>query len=173
MSGRVPLAMVLLTALIGSASAGCAGWRQNLSSSDVAYERKQREAQAVEAFEAHRDSAQLQAALDRWSQGDIAGCEARLRALAARHPNDTDVRMRLAEVLWSREAAGEAEAELRQVLAEQPGLAEAHHLLGMILAEQARLGDARSHLARARELDPACEVYRATYESLPESSAPF
>ena len=168
MSGRSSRVLVLLVALLASAGSGCAGWRQ-ASSPDVARQRHAREREAVREFESHRDEAQLQAALDRWSQGDAAGCETRLRALLARHPDDNEVRLRLADVLWSREAP-EAEAELRQVLAAQPERAEAHHLLGMMLAEQQRLGEARVHLAKACELDPTCEVYLGTYESLPVGS---
>jgi len=75
--------------------------------------------------------------------------------------------MRLAELLWSRGAPAEAEAELQAVLAVLPASAEAHHMLGMILSEQARLAEARSHLSRAIELAPQCDDYRATLASLP------
>jgi Tfp pilus assembly protein PilF len=168
MSGRPSRALILLAALLAAACSGCAGWRP-MAAPDVAQQRQEREQEAVQTFEAHRDDAQLQAALDRWSQGDVSGCEARLRALLARHPDDAEVRLRLAEVLWSREAL-EAEGELRQVLAAQPERAEAHHLLGMMLAEQQRLAEARVHLARACELDPDCTIYQTTCESLPTGS---
>jgi Tfp pilus assembly protein PilF len=164
MSDQAPRALILLIVLSAGAGSGCAGWRA--IPADVAQKRKGRENEAVQAFEAQRDQAQLHAALDRWAQGDAAGCEARLQAILARHPDDATTRLRLAEVLWTRQAA-EAEAEVRQVLSTHPQRAEAHHLLGMILCEQQRLAEARVHLAKACELDPACEIYLATFESLP------
>jgi predicted Zn-dependent protease len=147
--------------------AGCAGWRPQLPASGIASVREARKTEAMQAFEQQRDSAQLEAALDRWAAGDLSGCESRLRALLARHPENTDVRLHLAELLWQREALPEAENELRQIISAQPQRAESQHLLGLLLAEQDRVEEARSHLARAAELDPAGEDYRLALDALP------
>jgi Flp pilus assembly protein TadD len=153
--------------LAGLACAGCAAWREQIQATDVAVQRAQRQAEAVQSFETHRDEAQLQAALDRWSQGDTSGCESRLRALLARHPDDARVRLRLGQLLWFRGDAPEAEAELRQVLTAQPELAEAHHVLAMLHAETGRAAEARGHAERAAELDPGSGVYQQTLTALP------
>ena len=161
-----PVAFVAVV-LAGCMISGCAAWRGQRPTADVALQRKEREAEAVRSFEQQRDRAPFQAALDRWALGDLAGCESRLRGLAARRPGDGEVRLRLAELLWSRGAVAEAEFELQGVLAAQPASAEAHHMLGMILSEQDRLAEAKNHLARAIDLAPRCEEYRATLTSLP------
>ena len=169
MSGSLRLAMLALSA--AGILPGCAAWRGRLPTADVAQQRQVREADAVKLFEAHRDEAQLQAALDRWAQGDPAGCETRLRALVNRHPGDNQVRLHLAELLWSQGAAREAESELQQVLAAEPASGAAHHLMGMVLAENGRQDEARGHLALATSLDPENAVFRQTLESLSGSGS--
>jgi Flp pilus assembly protein TadD len=151
----------LMLALLASwTCAGCAAWREQMQTTDVAVQRAQRQAEAIQSFETHRDEAQLQAALDRWKQGDTSGCEARLRSLLARHPDDAQVRLRLGELLWFRGDAPQAEAELRQVLTLRPDSAEAHHLLGMLLAETDRTEEADTHATRAANLDSALMALR-------------
>lgn len=163
--------MALLLAIGAATCSGCAAWREQLQSPSIEEQRQQRRAEAVHSFEQHRDEAQLQAALDRWSQGDAAGCEARLRGLLARQPQSTEIRLRLAELLWSKGDAAQAEAELNQILAAAPGHAESHHVLGMLLAEQNRLNESRTHLARAVELDPSSDIFRETRDSVPAEVA--
>jgi Flp pilus assembly protein TadD len=158
MSARASGQMLALVASL--TCAGCAAWREQMQTTDVAVQRAQRQAEAIQSFETHRDEAQLQAALDRWQQGDTSGCEARLRSLLARHPENAQVRLRLGELLWVRGDAQQAEAELRQVLTLRPDSVEAHHLLGMLLAETGRSGEADSDAARAAELDPALTALR-------------
>jgi len=144
---------------------GCAGWRPAAPPPSISKQRQEREADAVRYFEEQRDTAQLQAALDRWAQGDIAGCESRLRGLLARRADNCPVRLRLAELLWTRGDAAAAEQELRQVLTDQPKSAEAHHLLGLLLAEQDRVADAHEHLASAADLEPSNELFRETRDA--------
>lgn len=163
--------LLTLVALASLLPTGCAAWRAKLQPPTTTQQRQQRRVDAVQNFEEHRDEAQLQAALDRWSQGDVAGCETRLRALLARHPQNTAVRLRLAELLWTAGEAPQAETELLQVLVALPEHAEAHHLLGMLLAEQNRLSEARTHLSRAVELEPVNELYRETHDALPAAAS--
>ena len=153
--------------LIGfcSVAAGCAGWKQKVKKPDLSENREERAADAVRAFEQRRDAAQLSAAVDRWKQGDAAAAEAALTAIIRRRPDCNDARLRLAEILWSRGEIA-AEPHLRAVLESEPNRAEAHHALGLLLDGTGRADEARQRLAKAAELDPDNEIYRATYESV-------
>jgi Tfp pilus assembly protein PilF len=144
---------------------GCAGWREKVQPSTLSAKREDRAAEAVRNFEERRDSAQLEAALDRWNQGDASRAEAMLAAIIKRRPDYADARLRLAEILWSRSDA-DAEPHLRAVLQTQPDRAEAHHALGLVLDGTGRGDEARQHLTKAAELEPDNEVYRQTRESL-------
>jgi Tfp pilus assembly protein PilF len=122
--------------------------------------RHERHATAVLAFEQQRNQAQLQAALVRWQQGDVAGCESRLRNLVQRRPEFCDARVHLAELAWSCENAVEAEAEYRAALALAPQRADLHHALGLVLESTGRWPEAQTHLAQAAALEPQNELYR-------------
>lgn len=146
-------------------AAGCAGWKQKVHKPTLTEKREDRAAEAVRDFDERRDVVQLDAALDRWKQGDVAAAEAMLAAIIKRRPECTDARMRLAEILWSR-ADTSAESHLRAVLEAQPNRAEAHHALGLVLDGSGRPDEARYHLVKAAELEPDNEIYRTTRESL-------
>jgi Tfp pilus assembly protein PilF len=139
--------------------AGCAGWREQVSTPGPTGtdERTAHREAVVQSFEQHRDAMQLQAALDRFEQGDDAGCEERLTTLVQRRPDYLPARLRLAEILWSRGNAAAAEEHYQAVLAIDPGHAEAHHGLGTLLEAEGRTGEAAAHFARSAELaaDPA------------------
>jgi Tfp pilus assembly protein PilF len=150
-------------ALVASLAAapGCANWPgRTRSTGSVSQSRDERRAAAVEAFEEQRDRAQLEAALDCFGRGDVAGCEARLRSLVARHPQDAEIHARLAELAWACGDHARAEAAYRSAIALAPERADLEHALGMLLFSAGRDADAAPHLARAGELDPACELYR-------------
>jgi Tfp pilus assembly protein PilF len=154
--------------------AGCANWRQQVATaSHVSETRKERHAAAVAAFEAQRDQAQLAAALDRYQQGDIAGCESRLRSLIARRPNFAEAHVQLAELAWSYGNAAEAEAEYRAALELAPNRADVHHALGLVLEASGRSADAQEHLEKACQLDPGSEIYQAfALPSAPTAASP-
>jgi Flp pilus assembly protein TadD len=145
---------------------GCAGWQQTLAKGSVTPLRKDRQEEAIREFEQHRNAAQLEAALDRWQQGDAAGCESRLAALVQRWPDYADARLHLAELLWSRGDAAAAEPHLQAVVQAHPERADAHHTLGLLLDATGRRDQALQHFARAAELEPENDVYRLTRESL-------
>ena len=154
--------LLLIAAAVPLVISGCANWRQQVAaSSPVSETREKRHAAAVAAFETQRDQAQLASALDRYQQGDVAGCEARLRSLIARRPDFTEARVQLAELAWSFGNAAEAEAEYRAALALAPNRADVHHALGLVLEASGRSADAKQHLEKACELDPENETYRA------------
>jgi Tfp pilus assembly protein PilF len=122
-------------ALLGMALGGCASWQQLVQSSPgVSQKREERSQQVVQEFEAQRTKAQLSAALDRWQQGDIAGCESRLRTILAREPNHLEARLRLAELAWSCDDYEAAKAEYRQALAQSPGNQEIREALQLLEA---------------------------------------
>jgi Flp pilus assembly protein TadD len=144
---------------------GCAGWKEKVQPPTFTEQRQQRAAEAVQAFEQHRDSAQLEAALDRWKQGDVTRAEAMIGSIVRRRPDFADAQLRLAEILWSH-GDSSAEGPLRAVLQMQPDRPEAHHALGLVLDGTGRSEEARQHLLKAAELEPDNEVYRLTCESL-------
>ena len=167
--GRREGAGTRLTILLAACAlliTGCAGWQKTLAKGSVTPLRKDRQEDAIREFEQHRNTAQLEAALDCWQQGDVAGCESRLAALVQRCPDFTDARLHLAEVLWSRGDAAAAEPHLLAVLQSQPDRADAHHTLGLILDASGRRAQALQHLQRATQLEPDNDVYQLTCESL-------
>jgi Tfp pilus assembly protein PilF len=153
----------LLTFVLLLAS-GCAGFRENVFSPGVTPPRQKRSSEAIHEFEDRRDAAQLAAALDRSRQGDTARAEAMLAALVNRRPDYIDARLRLAEILWSREDDS-AEQHLRAIIQSNPVHAEAHHTLGLLLSATARTSEAHQHLLKAVELEPQNEVFATTYRS--------
>jgi len=157
-------ASLLLLALIVLVT-GCAGWESRLVAPPVTPQREARKTEAVRTFETHRDAAQVSAAIDRWRNGDVQGCEAMLKSVVARVPDYADARLQLGQVLWSRGDAAAAEPHLRAVLESQPDRAEAHHALGLLLDGTGRDGEARRHHSRATEIEPDNEVYRLTCDS--------
>lgn len=146
---------------------GCAGWRETLNPRPtVGQTREERTADAVREFEDRRDSAQLAAAVERIQQGDSQRAEAMLVSIVKRRPDNVLARLRLAEVLWSHNDPC-AEEHLRAILTADAANAEAHHALGLLLDATNRSPEARQHFERAKQLDPTNEVYRVTFDSLP------
>lgn len=150
--------VLLATALCCS---GCASWRgAHPTSAPETATREARHAQAVQAFEEQRDRAEFEAAIDRWNQGDIAGCESRLRDILARRPSDLEAHVLLAELAWSFNNAAEAEAEYRSALNLAPDRADLEHALALVLEATGRSPEAAPHFARASQLDPQNGLYR-------------
>lgn len=141
--------------------AGCASWRDVAApkASDAA-SRDQRRAEVIQSFEEQRDQAQLAAAVDRWQQGDIAGCESRVRGILARRPTDVDAHVLLAELAFSCQNQAEAEAEYRAALELAPQRPDIHHALALVLEATGRQQEAGVHFARAAEIEPSNALYR-------------
>ena len=168
---RVQLPTIVL--LLVSSLAGCANWRPMAKESKpVAEVRQERHAKAVQAFEQTREQAQLASALDRWQQGDIAGCEARLRNLVQSRPQFCEAHVHLAELAWSYENADEAIAEYRAALAIAPNRADVHHALGLVLEATGHSEESQHHLAQAANLEPASELYREAAGAIATSQTP-
>jgi Tfp pilus assembly protein PilF len=155
-----------------STLSGCANWRPQAKEATLSDARQARHAMAVQAFEQQRDEAQLKAALDRWQQGDIAGCESRLRNLVQRRPEYCDPHVHLAELAWSHDNADEAISEFRAALALVPQRADVHHALGLILEATGQLAEAQHHLTQAATLDPTSDLYRAAAGLIATNQSP-
>jgi Flp pilus assembly protein TadD len=133
---------------------------QKATGSDVAQLRGARRDQALRQFEMHRDTAQYQAAMDRWKAGDTFTCEAELRSLVGRNPQHLEARRALADLALERGDAAKAEAELRELLKIAPDDAQTHHSLGLLLQSLQREPEAQEHLAKAAALAPDNMLYQ-------------
>ena len=157
---RSILLFVFSLTLMGS---GCAAWKPpfgRATSGQVAETGASRHSAAVQAFEEQRDRALLDAAIDRWNQGDIAGCESRLRTVLSRRPSDIEAHVLLAELAWSQNDADVAVREYMTAIQLAPDRPDLEHALALILEATSRLPEAATHRTRAAALDPANELYR-------------
>ncbi|MEX2175607.1 MAG: tetratricopeptide repeat protein [Pirellulaceae bacterium] len=150
------------------AAVGCASGQTQLAPEpSLSASRAERRGELVEQFEAARDEAQLQAALDRWQQGDVAGCESRLRAIVARRPDWVEPHIYLAELAWSFDNTAEALQQYRAALQLEPQRAELHHALALVLEATGQPGDAQHHFDQASRLEPDNKLYRLAGQSVP------
>jgi Tfp pilus assembly protein PilF len=156
--------------LFAASIAGCASWRQKFAEPGISQNREERAAEVIREFEDRRDTAQLAAALERFEQGDIDRAETMLTSVVNRRPDLSEARLRLAEILGSRNDPA-AETHLRAVLENDSKSAEAHHALGLLLEATDRIAEARQHFLRATEIEPDNEIYRQTAESLTVSES--
>ena len=116
-------------------------------------------AQALASFESQRDTAQLQAALNRWQEGNPAACERALANLVQKRPDFVEARVQYAELLISRDYLSAAEFQLREALRLSPDRADAHHSLAIVLESASKPAEAAEHFRRAAELEPENPVY--------------
>lgn len=117
--------------------------------------RQERKEEAVAAFEAHRQAAQLQAALDRFREGNEAACYTQLAELVEQYPQNGDARLQLAELHLLRGELAPAEEQIRAALALSPQRAELHDCLGRILEASSRSDESAAAFAQAEHLEPA------------------
>lgn len=164
----LPCCWLLCLVLVASGCALPKPWQKS-TGADVAPLRGTRRDQAMKQFEIHRDTAQYQAAMDRWKAGDTFTCEAELRALVGRNPQHFEARRALADLALERGDAAKAETELRELLKLAPDDAQTHHSLGLLLQSQQRETEAQEHLAKAATLAPDNMLYQLCAQ--PEPSA--
>jgi Tfp pilus assembly protein PilF len=132
-------------------------------------QRQSRREELVRQFEERRDQAQLSAALDRWKQGDAAGCETLLVQLLQRRPDCREARHLLADLYAARPDAAAAQEELTRLLADFPSDARAHHSLGLLLESLDRPSEALSHFEQAASLEPANKLYSHSRDACRET----
>jgi tetratricopeptide (TPR) repeat protein len=158
-------------------AAGCAGLEARQQPiAEVAQKRRQRSTEVVQEFESTRDFAELQAATAHWYQGNVEGCEKRLKRLLERNPDHRDARLLMVAVCLSENRTQEALHQGEQALQSHPDDAQVQFTAGVAL-DAARQGDcALAYYARAVELEPDNEVYTVGYETAlraAESPGPF
>lgn len=164
-------ALCLMTLLGAAFFSGCASFgAQQAFKKNVTETRLERERETVESFEVRRDQAQLLAALDRWQDGDIGGCENRLRSLIGRRPDWIEPHIRLAELAWACDDLPGAETHYRTALALDAGRADILHALGTVLEAAGRSDEAAGYLAQASQLEPANPLYQLASQANPAQS---
>jgi predicted Zn-dependent protease len=125
-----------------------------------------RKAEVVTQFETQRDQAQLQAAMNRWKEGNITACERALAILVERRPEFVDARVQYAELLIAKENPAAAEHQLRTALRLAPERADIHHSLAMALNAGGNSAEAAGHFRKAAELEPESPVYQMALDGL-------
>jgi predicted Zn-dependent protease len=151
----------VVLAVVCLGACGCAApklWKPG--GADVAPLRGQRRDEALQRFDAHRDSAQYQAAMDRWRANDAITCEAQLRGIVRRNPKHLEARQALADMMLDRGDTAAAEEELRELLKIAPDDPQTHHSLGLLLQSLDRNEEGQPHLVRAAELAPDNTLYQ-------------
>lgn len=156
----------MMSAVVALAATGCAsGFLPKPKVADVAVDQKQRHDEVVAAFEQKRDHAQFEAAMVRWREGDAAGCRELNDKLLARSPKHRRARLLRAEINLLDDKPEVALADVEKLVEENPQDAEACHMLALLLDASGRAPEALAHFERAAELDPASEVFAASYQA--------
>jgi len=119
---------------------------------DVAVERKQRKAVAVEQFERNRNFAEFHAARAARDRGDLRNSQAGLESLLRRDPQHREARMLLATVLFEQGRSADALAQLQTAVNDFPNDPETHRAMGDLLTKLNQPADACAHLDRASRL---------------------
>lgn len=117
--------------------------------------RQERKEDAIASFEAHRQAAQLQAALNRFREGNEAACYQQIVSLVEQYPQNVDARLQLAELHLLRGELASAEEQIRAALALSPQRGELHDCLGRILEASSRPDESSAAFAQAQHLEPA------------------
>lgn len=152
-------------ALLGLA-AGCKGLPTlGPPDQDLTQKRRQRTEEAAREFEAKRDLAELQAALARWDQGDVKGCEHALQRLLERNPNHREARLLMAEVCLADNRPQAAFSQAEQALLAYPDDAHVQYTVGLLLDATGQGETALAHYERAAELEPDDELYTVSHRN--------
>jgi Tfp pilus assembly protein PilF len=151
----------ILVVSLAAGLAGCSGLRPGRTSvADASSPQRLRKDDAIAAFEARRDAAQIQAALDRWEEGNFAACGALLRGVVERNPQQVDARLQLAEWLLHEQELDEAQQQARAALILAPERADVHDCLGRVLEATGQVQAAYDHFRRAAELSSQDEPFQ-------------
>jgi Flp pilus assembly protein TadD len=165
--------LMTIAVVAGSMLTGCAAMGIPKPKAEVkAEEERQHRAEMLEVFDKKRDAAQFQAALSRWQQGDGPGCRELIQQLLQRSPKHREARMLLAELRLVEETPQTALNDIQKLSSEYPDDAEIEHLLGLLFEASNRNDEALAHFRRAAEIDPANEVYAASYQTATQTELP-
>jgi len=156
-----------LAALVAALGSGCAATgpvvTKSKPPSPLSPDQK---AQAIAHFEGQRDNAQLQAALNRWKEGNMDACERALSSLVENRPQFVDARVQYGEFLLAKENPAAAAHQLQDALKLAPDRADIHHSLGVALEAGGNHEVAADHFRKALALDPENQVYQVAAEGL-------
>ena len=125
-----------------------------------------RRAEAITMFENQRDTAQLQAAMNRWKEGNTAACERALASLVEQRPQFVEARVQYAELMLSQNNPAGAANQLREALQLAPDRADIHHSLAIALEAGGNADAAAKHFRKALELEPESPVFQMAVEEL-------
>jgi tetratricopeptide (TPR) repeat protein len=114
---------------------------------------------SAELFQKRCDDSMLQAAIARWSEGDISGCQQLLERLLNRNQSNLEARLTLADLQLSQGDVQAAENHLRWIVQQNPQNPQARHSLGMLLDTTGRHEEALGQLREAARLDPQNQLY--------------
>ena len=157
-------ALLLTVPLLPAATVGCSAARLSVLRDErqpaAAGENMPPRREIVDNFERRRTQAQLQAALARQADGDLAGCENQVQQIMARQPENTEARLVLADILTATQRFPQAEEQLRNILACSPRNAQAYYQLGLLFEVTGRPDESLSCLTSAAELEPSNDHYR-------------
>jgi Tfp pilus assembly protein PilF len=162
---RLLIALAWLTAS-AVLTTGCTTWpslKRELAQQPP--RRNERKEEVLVAFEAQRDAAQLQAALDRFNEGNHAACHQQLAALVERRPQFVEARLQLAEFHLCHGELDQAQEQLRAALVLAPQRADLHDCLGRVLEAGSRDREAAEHFQTAAKLEPGNELYRSPFDA--------
>jgi predicted Zn-dependent protease len=162
-----PFQLATSCIVLAASAAGCAsGFFPKPKAEDVAAAQEKRHEEVVAAFEQKRDSAQFEAAMVRWREGDAAGCRELIEKLIVRNPKHRGGRLLRAEINLLDEKPELALADIEKLVAENPQDAEACHMLALLLEATGRQAEALVHFERAADLAPESEVFAASYQAV-------
>jgi tetratricopeptide (TPR) repeat protein len=151
--------------------AGCAGLPvPDEPGQDLTEKREQRQEEVVSQFEAKREFAEFQAAVARWNQHDLAGCEETLRKLLDRNPDHRDARLLLADVYLASNRQQDAFAQVEAALAAHPDDARVQYTMGLLLDSMGQRTGALAYYGRAAKQEPENELYTISYLTASEDA---
>ena len=154
--------VMLVTPMVG----GCATvWPSKHVSKDVAEQRTDRKEELIQSFESKRDTAQFEAAMVRWREGDSEGCRELVDKLLARSPKHRGGRLLRAEFRLVEDRPELAVKDIEALVEEIPNDAEAAHLLGLLLEAAGHNDEALAHFERAVQIEPANSVFASSYQT--------
>jgi Tfp pilus assembly protein PilF len=126
----------------------------------------ERKAETVAMFESQRDTAQLQAAMNRWKEGNLAACERALASLVQQRPQFVEAHVQYAEFLLSQNNPSAAEDQLNQALKLAPDRADIFHSLAVAQEAGGNSAAAAESFRNAAKLEPENPVYQMAMEDL-------
>ncbi|MGD0516075.1 MAG: tetratricopeptide repeat protein [Thermoguttaceae bacterium] len=171
---KISSARIFAAAVIVVLTAGCAGFpsAKSLLVSDVAEKRHRRNEEVIRNYEAHRDQAAYEAALEQWDQNDSKGCREGLEVLLARNPRHIDAQLLMAEVNLLDRRPEDALKQVDKVLHVQPGNARALYTKGLVLDAIGQSTGAVAYYEQAAKAEPENEIYALCYKNAKDSDGP-